>query len=146
MSNRAESASSIISESLVVEDFVEIGFNGMNYYGFIVVISIDFILIWVGRDSINSATENYIINERDDMESTLTKFYLREGSNWSDDHYGSVHVPCFEGILTAFSFVLGHFEASVFSLFRREQLSASFRARCFRDIGFNHFSKTLTFH
>jgi hypothetical protein len=58
---------------LSVEGFVEVDFYGHQFYGFVIVVSVDFILVWVGRDSRQSTTNNTIIIELNDPLPTITK-------------------------------------------------------------------------
>ena len=43
---------------LSIKDFVEVEFNGITFYGFVLVVATDYVLVWVGRDSQLSTTDN----------------------------------------------------------------------------------------
>ena len=117
---------------LSVEDFVQIDFYGTQFYGFVIVATLDFILVWVGRDSRKSTTDNTLIVEVNDPFPTITKFYIQDGSRWSDDIVGSVHVPSSEGLLSEFTLKVGRYGDSIWELLRRNQLSKPFIERFFK--------------
>jgi len=127
----------VIPNSIVflsIKDFVEVEFNGITFYGFVLVVATDYVLVWVGRDSQLSTTDNTIIIERSDFCTTVTKFFLDEGARWSDDAVGSMNVSCSEGMLSEFILHLGSYDGSIEDLLRLNQLTDSFIQRFFRDV------------